>query len=279
MRDAILAFFTMTMLATAGCGTHEPGGDCGRGDADGAYYPLARGAWWYDVETTTSEASPVSVDKVVYCCAKQAMPLRPEVTGFPLVRHTTGGHALRWQEVDAAGNVRRHYDEGFWDDGSREGLTYYCPSKLHVLGEEVPGGYVETWSELELSADDEAGWQACLSVEIDPLTCVPDEEPDPEQCTVTGPTSFEREWSIEGTAEQVTVPAGTFETTHFHTLESSDGDVTDDKHWYWARGVGKVREDSVNEAEPDEELHEFCIPIGPDPSDPPFYSELTDKCP
>lgn len=277
-RVTLTVLLAATLFPTVGCGTHEPGGDCGRGDRQGDYYPLASGAWWYIEETDNTEATPIIEEKVVYACAQQVLPLRPNLNGFPLVRRTEDGYAYRWQEVRGDG-VHRHYDETYLEDGTGLEIKYYCPSKLRIpYGLGVGNGRTESFVELVLESDgDQAAWQDCKALEVDEQTC--EVTGNAGACQVSGPESFTKVWTLIEEGLEVSVPAGTFDSAHFTAEETDATDATELKHWYWSRGVGKVKESSENEDEEYEELQDFCIPIGPDPGDPPLYSDLPDKCP
>ncbi len=59
-------------------------------------------------------------------------------------------------------------------------------------------------------------------------------------------------WTVEAVDEEVTVPAGTFSCVRVHRVDSDVGEKT---YWY-AEGVGKVREEGPTE---DEELADYTI--------------------
>jgi serine/threonine protein kinase len=57
------------------------------------------------------------------------------------------------------------------------------------------------------------------------------------------PKKLEEEWTVKAVDEEITVPAGTFRCICLHRRSKTDGQVKDSTYWF-APGVGKVREDS-----------------------------------
>jgi hypothetical protein len=217
-------------------------------------------------------------DKVVYCCAEQELSLRPGVVGFPLLSRTEDGCGYRWQEQTDTG-VRRHYDEWTGTDGTRTKIDFYCPYRIRVpdgdlLSDvEENGPWKETYLEAEMTVDPEgtATWDECLAAKLDPETCTVDSLPD--GCLLSEPAESWHEWTVVALDEKVTVETGTFTTLHISNVD----DQGETASFWWARGRGKVKEESSPVET--EELVDYCLPEGSTESPPPIYPDLADDCP
>jgi hypothetical protein len=253
-------------IVVAGCGTEEPpGNDGGVGECntgDGLLYPLEAGAWWrFEVEEAQS-GDPLCPDKLVSIGdAGPIIPERSDVIAYPARSDQPGKYGIRWQEVTADGSVRRHVDEWFNDDGSRLKIVHYCPYMTRVDdGAHACAGaaWTETWRELQVNVDDPAAGEACAGLSVNAADCAIDTDDLPEGCSIDdspndGVTEKVKHWQVVAIDESIPVTAGTFTTLHLLSNDEEDGD----SNWYWARGVGKVRETASDE---NDALAEYCLP-------------------
>jgi hypothetical protein len=211
----------------------------------GSYLPLKVGAWWvYQVhdphapgphfpKTTTIEAyEPVGAD-------------RPNVMAYQV--RTTGlfDNAVSWQEV-REGAVVRHREERV--EGSAAQAVHiawepykirldFAPERLRV-GSTLTESIGETWR-----------WSTAPAMQRKRL----------------------QKWTVEALDEEVKVPAGTFRCLRIHVNGSPiyRRFGNDNKVYWFARGVGKVKEVKLSEERPHgrivetglvQELHSYHIP-------------------
>jgi hypothetical protein len=274
---AILFAIAIGFSGCEGCGSEEPGNDCGLGDPN-QFYPLTDGAWWFHVETKIGDdGGPEEIDKIVYCCAEQPLPRRPGITGFPLVSQKGDDYYHRWQEIRDDG-VFRHYDEKFNAAGEPTKITYYCPPKLRIPHEMVQGQVIpDDVHELVLEADGGVLPQECLDLQVD-TDCNYDTDAT-GTCEPAPLVACDKDWELKDIDAEIVVPAGAFTATQFETTEWEGSDDGEIKNWFWSKGVGKIKEQSSENEEEDEVLIEFCIPVGPEPASPPLFPGIAERCP
>jgi hypothetical protein len=120
------------------------------------------------------------------------------------------GVTVSWNE-DRCTSVVRHRERNYDLGNLEESDQFYQPSKLRVDESRAAGA---TWT------------MSYTELEVDPATGI----------AVT--IAKDEVWSVVSTSESVTVPAGTFDTVHLRKVTSGAAE----KDYWWARGVGKVRE-------------------------------------
>jgi hypothetical protein len=220
-RIPILASLFALVLAPAGCG----GSNGGSGEptpsatetptpsAD-SYEPLATGnSWSYDetdTQTGTTRTKTVTVGNWGTVGGSHA-----GVSAFEVDTARSGGGKKDWQ-ADLGSQIVRYREQTLKPDGSPKNNSDFDPEKLRVDRAQITPGatWTEDYTETLLDAD-------------------------------TGETqSFNHHvtWTVVAVDEQVTVPAGTFPCVELHRV--SQGDVTEgsDKTFWFAKGVGKVKE-------------------------------------
>ena len=257
----------------ASSGICEPGG--------ASVYPLEAGAWWRDrvVDEVGKADCP---DKVVSIGQQSHPPGRPDVEAWPARSERETKWGLRWQEVTPTG-VLRVADEWFdWDDNGVT-LDVYCPYKTRMLD----GGSVcvgDQWTEHPLRARI-TPTAAC------PKPCWDHVVVDPTTCQLTSPPggfkvevgTMDVSCTVEGVNEEVETSAGTFDALRVRCVEivtisgNPPGEPKTSTYW-WARGVGKVRE---HPAPPDgpEVLVSRCLPSEGCTDVPPNYQTMKAACP
>ncbi len=272
--------------------------DCAERSTTDALHPLREGAWWHHWTYEASE-NWARTDKVNYVCEEQPMPRVPGERAFPLVSVKVGrNRRIRWQSLRHCPDnlpgydIRRHYDELFDGEGNLLSVVHYCPYRLRTVdclaqADQLP--YYERYTEASVAADSESDgdWSACGAVQINPDSCEPEGVvpdgcnvvvcPGDESCVFTDedhPGEVFQDWDVVGTEAWHEVPAGTFFDLEIHDNRDWEGEPA---QFYWARGVGKVYENSVGIEE--EELVAYCIPDGSHPPAPPPDPDLPTHCP
>lgn len=223
----------LALAAVAGCGDPAPA-DVDAGDVEDCatpaaerLLPLAVGAsWTYDVTDLVEEGSP-TVEKVNEVEALEDVGDRKAgVTAYRVRTEKLDGTTVSWQE-DLCTSIVRHREQTLDEAGALVSDQFFVPSKLRV--DESAEHLVEA-----------ASWSVTyVELELDPI------EGDHT-------VSKEESWTVEATAEEVTVPAGTFTAVRLRKVTSGDAD----KQFWFAAGVGKIKE----EGEQREELRAYTLP-------------------
>ncbi len=249
----------------------DAGCDVGSGEGDGLLYPLETGAWWrFEVEA--DDDGHWTSEKIIEIEREGPVPGRPGASGFAAHSLREQGYGRRWQGVSEDGGIVRYVDQWFEDDGTANVTTHYCPSKLRTFDPEgaASQSLVETYWEASARPVDDQFEQPelCTSIAIDGDTCEPT-GPVPAGC------EFIREqktkyWHTTG-IEEVTVPARPDPYEAVIIESSSDETFPAPKVYYWARGVGKVREEDPGKET--EQLLECCLPSAGCAADPPAVPE------
>jgi hypothetical protein len=137
------------------------------------------------------------------------------VMAFRVRTQGDDGVTVSWQE-DTGQAIRRHREKTLSPAGALVSDQSFTPSKLRL--DEAPARltvgatYTESYTE----------------VEIDPAT------------GESKSASKSETWTVEAVDEPVTVPAGTFACLRLRRVGSDAGAA--DKRFWFARGVGKVKE-------------------------------------
>jgi hypothetical protein len=191
------------------------------------YLPLTVGAsWTFDV-TDLRVPGSAPVQKATTVEAFEDVGDRKSGTeAFRIRTEKANGATVSWQQ-DLCTSIVRHREMSYDTAAIMESDQFYMHSKLRV--DETPGHLVPgaTWS------------IRYEEVEVDPVA---------GESRVTKDES----WSVVAIDESVTVPAGTFSTVHLRKVTSGDAD----KHFWFAAGVGKIKE----EGEQREELRTVELP-------------------
>jgi hypothetical protein len=223
-------FGRLRLAAACGDPSGDPSGDPG-GDPDvdgggpsttpstrdaapatGRYLPMAVGAsWTYDI-----------VDKGALGTKVQTIEAAEDLTGAKAgirayrvsTDHSTGTTTMSWQE-DTGTAVVRHLEQSLTTGGSLRTDEVYRPGKLRLdeaLDRTLAGTtFRETYTE------DVVDFTTGLST-----TAVKTED-----------------WTVESVNDVIIVPAGTFTCLRIRRVSS----MGSDKRFWFARGVGKVREE------------------------------------
>lgn len=232
------ALLLLPALIGIGCGDQEPGqndagagGDGGPGDTDD-YYPLAVGDSWTYEEIEQGAAAVTLLYEITEETTKTFEHGLGEREVFAMQNTSPGTSTERrvqYIEDDGVRAVRLSHDV-FDDTGALTKRRDYVPGFLRFdRGRLEPGA---TWTEEVVEYSDSM-----------------------DGSDVTQVTARYR-YEIAGSAEPVTVEAGTFSCLHVRRIAITDGEVKD---YYWARGVGKVREITSGSPGKTEDLVAFTI--------------------
>jgi hypothetical protein len=223
---AILVALAMTATAAlvasslTACG-EETGAMVGPGPADGGggtgrYLPLAVGSTW--TWRVTPAGGGATVEKISTVEAFEDVGAAKAGTMAFRVRTShddgSGGDTVSWQSDDGSSIVRQR-EQDFRTDGSMKTDSVYDPYKLRLD---------ETAAHVASGADYQSSFTEVMTKIIDGSTTT----------LQKGET-----WTVVSTNESVTVPAGTFTCLHLHRVATDD---TVGKDYWFARGVGKIKE-------------------------------------
>jgi len=141
-------------------------------------------------------------------------------TAFRVTTVRPGGEVVSWQE-DTGDAIRRHREQD--NAGTTSSDEIYQPFKTRV--DESPDHVVAaaTWSESYTEFVTSAG--------------------------VTTEAAKVERWEVEAVDEVISVPAGDFCTLRVKRTSTVDGAGGSVKRFWFARGVGKVREEGANQVE------------------------------
>lgn len=217
MRSTLLSIFAVGLIA---CGSG--GGDDGAtvdagtsGDAPPAaerLLPLAVGnTWTYDV---TPVGMPTERKTTTVLALEDIGGQKAGIRAYRVRTERIDGVTVSWQ-ADTGAAIVRHREQVFDATTALSSEQYYAPSKLRV--------------------DDSAAHTAMGAHWIDSYT----EQSRNATTNLVTSISKNETWTVEATAEQVTVPAGTFSCVRLHRTGTA---AQADKRYWFARGVGKVKE-------------------------------------
>ncbi len=218
MRHPTQSFLLVAVVVAAACSTEpapaEPDGDPCDLQLDARLLPLEEGyAWTYDTERLTS-GTTTSKTQTVGALADIGDP-KAGTMAFPLVTQKDDGQITVWQQ-DTGTAVVRHVQR------DRAGGTHkddvYTPFKGRL--DEAPDHLREgaTWTDVYM--------QESTNVRTGQITM--------EQRKET--------WTVLRYGEWVAVPAGEFCTMRISRVRTTDGAVGREKLYWFAPGVGKVKE-------------------------------------
>jgi hypothetical protein len=218
-----LALLSLAAAPLAGCGGDEPpqNPDANPGDS---FLPLVTGATW-TYRITDSGTGAVADKTNLVGPLEDVGGMKAGTMAFKVTTDKLDGQTVSWQE--RMGNlVIRHREQSFDLAGTMTREEWYDPYKLRLdeSPEHVMAGaaaYVQSYNELVTGT--------------------------------TMPVAKSETWTVLAVNQSVTVPAGTFECL---VLRRTGGTGAADKTYYFARGVGKVKEEGGQL----EELVSFNIP-------------------
>jgi len=198
------------LLLAAGCGHDDPGDGGPRPDAPPLaqrYLPIAEGATW------TYLVTPIGMpaeNKSQTIGAPEPVPDRTDVMAFHVLTEKIDGTTESWQ-ADAGDRVVRYRERSYDAVGTLTSDEVYTPFKLRLDEAAEHTRVGASWSETYLEA-------------------------------INGAAGVSRteNWMVEAVDESVTVPAGTFACLRLRRMGAQFGQA--DKTFYFARGVGKVKE-------------------------------------
>ncbi len=200
------------------------------------YLPLVAGAsWTYRVVNGTTGV--LTTKRSVVEPAEAMQGAKAGVVAYPVLTTRAGGATRSWQE-DLGSSIVRHFEREQDETGRTESESLYEPRRLRL--DESPGHLLPgaTWIE------------EYVETRIDL----------PEGTTESVEKSDR--WVVEAVDEPVTVPAGLFHCLRVTRTRSVTGEERSEKTYWFARGVGKVKEMGGQT----EELESFVIPEPePDP--------------
>lgn len=186
--------------------------------------PLAVGASW-TFRVTPAVGTPVDKSSTVEAL-EDVGGSKAGTTAFRVRTAKTDGFTVSWQE-DRCTSITRHREQTFDLNNVRNVDTFYQPDKLRV--DESPAHTAMG-----------ATWQITFT------------EVTTDAANQTTTISKTENWSVEGVAESVTVPAGTFTALRLRKTTSGAAD----KMYWFVPGVGKVKETG----DQTEELVSYTLP-------------------
>ena len=244
------ALFSLVIGAIAGCNPLCE--NCQADDAEvrthcdaevGLLYPIDQpGAWWQhrlcDIEASQARCSDKLVD---IRQGPQPLPGRAQVQAVPVVSDKDSGYVIRWQEVTADGEIRRHLDETYNGLGERSVVTWYCPHELRLPADEAAckaSHWVDEVVNLKISSVDTPLEDCERAVDADTCTVI-----DPLPGCTFDRQEVARAWRIEDDNASLTLPGwGSFDNVVVYSIEESSGGEAYRSTFWWARGVGKLLE-------------------------------------
>jgi hypothetical protein len=219
-----LALAPSLLLAACG-GDNDPSADAGAGGTEqeacaSSFLPLKTGVKWsYDVRDTTSgdaETKETTVGEL------EAVSSKPGLMAYRLITRkggTLADETVSWQQ--RTGKQIARYQEQSYAPGQAGGaptptlLEWWDPYKLRLDESKLKLGDKWTVAYKEFSRD-KAGVEAM-------------------------PRDRNESWEVMGVNEMLTTGAGTFKTLHVRRV-GTDQNATSDKQYWFACGVGKVKE-------------------------------------
>ena len=214
-------------LCLVACGSEDPpGAPDASGATDGAppeqrWLPLATGNRWTYLVTPLGLPPEQKSQTIMQV---EEVPEKSGQRAFFVVTEKVDGMTHSWQE-DRGNMIVRHREVSFDSPGAMNGLELYDPFKLRV---------------------DETDEHTTMGVDwVNTYT---------ESINGGAPFARSEHWYVEAIAEDVTVPAGTFPCLRVRRMGTEFGQA--DKTFWFARGVGKVKE----AGDQTEELMSYSLP-------------------
>jgi hypothetical protein len=193
--------------------------------------PLAVGTSWTYQVTAAAGASPVLKKNTVEAY-EDVGGAKAGTSAFRIRTEKTDGATVSWQE-DRCDSIVRHREQSFSLAEVMTDDDVYQPSKMRI---------------------DESA--AHLVVGASYTTAYSELHTDPATGLTTTKSKVEK-WTVEAVDEAVTVPAGTFTCVRLHKVGADQGQA--DKRFWFARGVGKIKE----EGDQLEELASYTLATAP----------------
>jgi hypothetical protein len=202
------------------------------------YFPLQVGAsWTYAVTDPAFPGAPAEMKTQTVEAFEDVGGEKAGVMAFRLKTVKPGDEVITWQENTQLGLTIRHREREFTVVGTSVSLradNFFFPFKLRVDGTDPHTAANAVWETMH-------------------------EEKVYDSSAPAGKTIAKTErWTIEAVGEMVTVPAGTFTTIRVRrvTLVGAGGDEGADKTYWFAEGVGKIKETGGQT----EELAAYSLP-------------------
>ena len=216
----------IALVIAAGCGSSDPPSPDAAGAVDGPplamrWLPMVTGATW------TYQVTPLGLppeQKTQTVMQVEEVPGKPGQLAYFVVTEKIDGRTESWQE-DRGNMIVRHREISYDLAGTMNGVESYAPYKMRID---------ETAEHTAAAAD------FVLTYE--------------ETIGALAPVAKSEHWWVEAVDESVTVPAGTFPCLRLRRMGTEVGQS--DKRFWFARGVGKIRE----EGDQVEELMSYTLP-------------------
>ena len=205
------------LLALAACAADDapPPPDC---STTGRYLELVPGATW---QYRVTDANGVTEKTQTVGPLEDVGGSKAGVMAFRLTTTKSGGQVVSWQE-DTGATVRRHKELDM--AGGSQTTELYEPYRTRL--DESPLHMIEgaAWSE---------SYEEIVT--------------DAAQMTTTTPKS--EQWHVDVVEEDIVVPAGTFCALRVSRTSMTPSGVGSNKTFWFARGVGKVKEIGIGQTE------------------------------
>lgn len=204
----------------AGCQSSSDDVEMDGCQAEGRYFPLETGfTWTYsatDLDSGQREIKSQTVgDLEVLDGAKSG------IEAFRVTTEKPGGMVISWQE-DTGAAVLRHLEHDLAGGTQTEEL--YDPYKVRIDESDSRIVVGATWTDQYTEQIVEVGTG--------------------QQST----TPKTETWDVQAVDEEITVPAGTFCALRVHRTSMAVNSGSDKMYWF-ARGVGKIRESGATRTE------------------------------
>ncbi len=217
----------------AACGTSEPppteATPTPTGTPSSRLLPAKVGATWTyrvtDLSTGAVATKTSAVEAIEDVGGRKA-----GITAYRFRTEKSSGWTVSWQE-DRGTSIVRHRELSFDAAGLMKSEEYFEAFKTRVD---------ETHAHTAPGAAWEEAWTEVL---VDPVVG-----------DISSPRSAQ--WTVESAAETITVPAGTFTCVRVRRVSTNESGTGSDKTFWFAPGVGKVKETGGKI----EELLEYAIP-------------------
>jgi hypothetical protein len=209
MRKTLASSIILAVALAAGCGGEDQPSNDGGNPNTGRYLPMKTGATWtYRITDPDTGATGDKISTVGDL--EDVGGLKAGQMAFRVTTEKLDGTTVSWQE-DTGTSVVRHKEQSFDTAQVMTSEEHYDPSKLRL--DESPA-----------HLEDGATW---VDSYMELITGAP------------APVQKNETWIVEAVGEEVTVPAGTFTTLR---VRRTGAVGAADKTYWFARGVGKVRE-------------------------------------
>lgn len=186
----------------------------------GRYLPLATGRTW-SYRVTNVATGAVKTKTQVVGALEDISAVHAGVMAYKVTTTQPGGTTDSWQQ-DTGSAIRRHKEND--NSGATFSTTQFDPYRTRLD---------ETAAHLLVGAQ----WSESYT----------------ELVTVTGMAQTTvakvETWNVVAVDEPLAVPAGTFCTLHLHRVSTVGGMPGSDKQYWFARGVGKIKESGASQVE------------------------------